>query len=160
VRDRRGRTVRTVRQECQEEANRAPGHRWTLSRGQWGAWNAVYSPRGPDGHPLPLWDGHSGRIDRAVARRWQRYDLRMILERNWKTLGPRLRGRLHIWVGERDPYFLNVAVHLLDDFLARANPPFAGRIHFHPDGGHGGFRTIGEQQMMREMAAAVQRAGE
>ena len=72
--------------------------------------------------------------------------------------GPKLRGKLNIWVGEQDPYFLNDSVHLLAHFLARANPPFTGRIVFVPGGGHGGFHAIGSQQMVREMEAAVARA--
>ena len=58
--------------------------------GQLESFEAVFSPRGPDGKPRPLWDRRTGKIDHEVARTWERYDIRLILERNWKTLGPKL----------------------------------------------------------------------
>lgn len=154
-----GDTSRTIRDECRGEANEGSGGRWTLSGRQWGAWNAIYSPRGEDGFPAPLWDGETGRIDHAVAAQWKKYDLRLTLEQNWKTLGPKLRGKINIWVGERDFYFLNEAVHLLQRFLSHADPAPQARIYFDPGGGHGGFHTIGTQEMMREMEARVKSDG-
>ena len=59
------------------------------------------------------------------------------MERNWATLGPKLRGKIHIWVGEADEYFLNNAVHLLDDFLRKTDPPAEAEIRFGPGKGHG-----------------------
>ncbi len=126
----------TMRHECQMENVLGTGGLWTLSGRQWGAWNATYGPRGSDGRPVPLWDPATGVIDRTVLDYWRQYDLRLVLERNWKTLGPKLRGKLHIWVGEADDYFLNNAVHLLERFLASADPPFEGTITFGPGAGH------------------------
>src|SRR5262249_54866947 len=57
--------------------------------GQFGSFEAVFGPRGPDGRPVPLWDRTTGAVDPAVARSWERYDIRLVLERNWKTLGPK-----------------------------------------------------------------------
>ena len=111
------------------------GNSYTLSGEQWGDWNAVFGPRGADGRPVPLWDPQTGKIDHAVAEQWKKYDLRLVLEHNWKTLGPKLRGKLHIAAGEADEYFLNNAVHLLDQFLAKANPPFVGKIVYGPGQG-------------------------
>src|SRR5262249_28415125 len=54
--------------------------------GQLGSFEAVFSPRGPDGKPRRLWDRATGAVDPEVARAWQRYDIRLILERSWKTL--------------------------------------------------------------------------
>jgi len=59
---------------------------------------AVFSPRGADGRPLRLWNHATGAIDSKVAQAWQRYDIRMILEKNWPALGPQARrqaARLH-----------------------------------------------------------------
>ena len=87
---------------------------------QWGAWNATYGARGPNGRPVPLWDPMTGAIDHKAAEHWKSYDLRRVLEANWAELGPKLRGKLHIWVGEADDYFLNNAVHRARQFpLAR-----------------------------------------
>src|SRR5208283_4208884 len=74
------------------------GDSWTMSGGQWGAWNAAYGPRGDDGRPVPLWDPRTGVINRAAAAHWKAYDLRRVLEQNWAVLGPKLQGKIHIWV--------------------------------------------------------------
>ena len=89
-----------------------------MSGRDWGAWNAVFGPRGDDGLPKPLWNGATGQIDEDVLDHWRRYDLRARMEQDWVKLGPKLRGKLHLWVGEADDYFLNNAVHLLDGFLS------------------------------------------
>jgi hypothetical protein len=91
---------------------------------QWDVWQAVYSPVGADGYPKPIWDKRTGAIDRAVAEHWrEHYDLSHILRRDWATLGPKLRGKLRIYVGDMDNYYLNNAVYLVEDFLRTANPP-------------------------------------
>jgi hypothetical protein len=156
-RTRSGRTETTVREACEAE-NEEGGGSYTLSGQQWGAWNAIHSPRGADGKPAPLWDPKTGTIDRKVAEHWKRYDLRLQLERNWRTLGPKLRRKLHVWVGERDEYFLNDAVHLLHGFLSRAHPPFAGTIFFDPDGGHGDFEVPRTRDLLQEMTRAMEHA--
>ena len=45
---------------------------------------------------------------------------RYILRRDWATLGPKLRGKLHIYVGDMDNYYLNNAVYLVEEFLKTA----------------------------------------
>lgn len=141
----------TVRHECRLENVLGQGDCWANSGGQWGAWNATYGPRGDDGRPVPLWDAKTGRIDHAVAEHWKQYDLRMVLERNWSALGPKLRGKIHVWVGEADDYFLNRGVHYLDDFLSKADPPYEGWIKYSPRGGHG-WSPMSEAEMLAEMA--------
>jgi hypothetical protein len=96
---------------------------------QWDIWQAVYSPVGEDGYPKPIWDKRTGEIDREVAAYWkENYDLRHILERDWKTLGPKLRGKLHIYVGDMDNYYLNNAVYLMEDFLEGTSDPHYGGL--------------------------------
>jgi hypothetical protein len=91
---------------------------------QWDVWESVYSPVGPDGYPKPIWNKLTGVIDRSVAEYWrEHYDLSYILRRDWKTLGPKLRGKLRIYVGDMDNYYLNNAVYLVEDFLRSADPP-------------------------------------
>jgi hypothetical protein len=144
----------TMRHECQMENVMGAGDSWTMSGEQWGAWNAAYGARGADGRPEPLWDPKTGVINRAAAEHWKRYDIGMILQRNWKTLGPKLQGKIHIWIGESDDYFLNNAVHLLDAFLSKADPPYGGSISFGPGKGHCWLGLSG-RQLMEEMGAAV-----
>jgi hypothetical protein len=156
ARDLNGDTRITIRHEVQLERVLGRGDRWELGGLDWCSWNATFGPRGEDGYPRPLWDGKSGKIDRSVLEHWKKYDLRLILEQNWPTLGPKLRGKLRIWVGEADEYFLNNAVHLLDDFLTKAKPPYEGKITYGPRAGHG-YRVLSNQQLLLEMNAAVER---
>jgi len=81
------------------------------SGGQHDIWQAVFSPTGPDGYPKPIWDKKTGHIDHEVAEYWrENYDMRYILERDWKTIGPKLKGKIHIYCGDMDNYYLNNAV--------------------------------------------------
>jgi hypothetical protein len=108
------------------------------SGGQWDIWQAVYSPVGSDGYPKPIWDKLTGKIDRSVAEYWrEHYDLSYILKRDWAKLGPKLTGKLNIYVGEADNYFLNNAVYLVDDFAKTTkNPAFGGQIDYEPRAEH------------------------
>ena len=126
----------TMRHELQMENVLGRGDSWTESGRQWGAWNAVYGPRGDDGRPVPLWDPTTGRIDRGVAPYWERYDLRLVLARNWATLAPKLEGKLNIWIGEMDDYYLDDSVHLFDAFLRNRDPTFEAQIEYGPGEGH------------------------
>ncbi|MFN2394048.1 MAG: hypothetical protein ABR566_19080, partial [Pyrinomonadaceae bacterium] len=83
---------------------------YTMSGGVWGAYNAVFGPRGADNRPVPLWDAKTGKINREAAEQMKKYDLRLVLEQNWQTLAPKLKGKLYISVGEADEFFLNNAV--------------------------------------------------
>jgi hypothetical protein len=153
-RDVDGDTRYTVRHECQLEVVLGRGDRWWLSGKDWCAWNAVFGPRGEDGLPKPLWDGKTGKIDRSVVDHWKKYDLRLVLEKGWPVLAPKLRGKIHVWVGEADDYFLNDAVHRLDDFLSRAKPAYEGKITYGLRKGHG-WRGLSEKELMEEMAKAM-----
>jgi hypothetical protein len=153
-RDVNGEIRTTVRHECQMEAVLGHYDLWTLSGKDWCAWNAVFGPRGRDGRPVPLWHPQSGKIDRAVLEHWKQYDLRQVMEKNWQALAPHLRGKLHIWVGDADDYYLNNAVHLLDDFMRKADPPFDGKITFGPGKGHD-WQALSEKDLMLEMAARM-----
>ena len=91
---------------------------------QWDIWEAVYSPVGADGYPKRLWNKLTGEIDHEVAAYWRdHYDLRHIMRRDWKTLGPKLRGKIHIYCGTMDNYYLNNAVYLTEEFLKRTKAP-------------------------------------
>ncbi len=109
------------------------------SGGQWDIWEAVYSPVGPDGYPKRIWDKPTGVIDRTVAKYWQEhYDLSYILRRDWdKGLGKKLQGKIHIYVGEADNYYLNNAVYLIEEFLkSTKNPYFDGEVDYEPRAEH------------------------
>jgi hypothetical protein len=111
----------TVHDEYSYEQAVGPKDR---SGGQWAVWQAVYSSVGDDGYPQPLWDPETGEIDADVAEYWrENYDLSYILQRDWETLGPKLKGKLHFAVGTMDNYYLNEAVYLVQEFLESANDP-------------------------------------
>lgn len=94
---------------------------------QWDIWQAVYSPVGADGYPKPIWDKLTGEIDRSVAHYWrENYDLGYILKRDWSKLGPKLAGKIHIYCGDMDNYYLNNAVYLVEEFLRGTTNPFYG----------------------------------
>jgi S-formylglutathione hydrolase FrmB len=150
-RDVSGEVRYTMRHECQLENSLGRGDSWTLSGAQWGAWNAAYGARGPDGRPVPLWNPITGAIDHQAAAHWKKYDLRSILEDNWTELGPKLQGKIHIWVGDADNFFLNNAVRKLGAFLSHAQPPYQGSITFGPGQGHC-WMGIAETAMMKQMA--------
>lgn len=108
------------------------------SGGQFDIWEAVYSPVGPDGYPKRIWNKLTGEIDHSVAAYWrEHYDLGHILKRDWAKLGPKLEGKLHIYVGEADNYFLNNAVYLVEDFLKTTkNPHYNGEVDYEPRAEH------------------------
>jgi hypothetical protein len=99
---------------------------------QWDIWEAVYSPVGPDGYPRRIWDKRTGEIDTVVAAYWrEHYDLVHILRRDWKTLGPRVRGKLFIYAGDMDNYYLNNAVYLAEEFLeGTTDPHYDGDVDY------------------------------
>jgi hypothetical protein len=99
---------------------------------QWDIWQAVYSPVGDNGYPKPIWDKLTGTIDPSVAEYWQEnYDLRYILERDWDKLGPNLQGKIHIYCGDMDNYYLNNAVMLMEEFLVNTeNPHYDGEVAY------------------------------
>ena len=108
------------------------------SGGQWDVWQAVYSPVGADGYPKPIWDKRTGVIDKEVAAFWkENYDLVSIMKRDWgKGLGQKLAGKIHIYVGEADNYYLNNAVYLAEEFLRTTDPYYAGEIDYGPRAEH------------------------
>ncbi len=85
--------------------------------GQLHSFEAVFSPVGCDRRPRPLWNRQTGAVDPVVAKAWEKYDIRLVLERNWETLGPKLQGKLHIFVGGLDTFYLEGAVQRLKDAL-------------------------------------------
>jgi hypothetical protein len=99
---------------------------------QFDIWQAVFSPVGEDGYPKPIFDKRTGVIDHDVALYWHdHYDLRAILGKNWSTLGPKLQGKLHLYCGSADTYFLNDAVYKMEGFLkSTVNPPYDGEVKY------------------------------
>jgi len=118
-----------------EEVNRRELVLGTNSRSgdQWDIWQAVYSPAGADGYPKPIWDKLTGKIDRSVAEYWrENYDLGYILQRDWpRERGKKLQGKIHLYCGDMDNYYLNNAVYLVEDILKNTKDPhYDGEVDY------------------------------
>jgi hypothetical protein len=81
--------------------------------GQVSSFEAVFSPRGADRRPMRLFDRFTGEIDREVAKAWERYDISRILRQNWRELRSKLNGKIHLYVGMADNYYLDKPARLL-----------------------------------------------
>jgi hypothetical protein len=129
MRDYLGRTLASMQSVNQYELALGSHAR---SGEQFDIWQAVYGPVGDDGYPKQIFNKESGDIDRSVAAYWkEHYDLSAILQRDWATLGPKLQGKLHIYVGSADTYFLTDAVYYLEDFLkSTKNPSYDGEVKY------------------------------
>ena len=124
---------------------------------QFNAWDAAWGPVGADGYPRPLWNKTTGTIDRSVATYWRdHFDLRYILSKNWTTLGPKLQGKLHVYVGDMDNYYLNLAVYRLNDFLASTTSPKSDAVfqYGRPMKGHG-WQPMTDAEMVRMMSKRI-----
>jgi len=105
------------------------------SGGQIDIFEAAFGPIGSDGYVKPLFDQMTGEIDQKVAEYWkEHYDLRYYTEKNWSWLGPKLVGKLHIYTGDMDTFYLNPAVNLLEDFLEKTKDPYYAGIIEYGDG--------------------------
>jgi Putative esterase len=95
--------------------------------GQLASFDWVFSPRGKDGRPEPMFNRVTGDVDPAVVAYWRdHYDLAHILAATWAERGPLLKGKIHVFVGTADTFYLDGAAHKLDAVLAGLN----GRAHF------------------------------
>ncbi len=91
---------------------------------QFDIWEAVFSPMGADGYPKRIYDKYTGAIDSSVAEYWkQNFDLTYIIRRDWPAIGSKLQGKIHIYVGDMDNYYLNNAVYTAEDMLKKLQQP-------------------------------------
>ncbi|MBO9563130.1 MAG: hypothetical protein J7621_10165 [Niastella sp.] len=104
----------------------------TRSGQQFDIWEAVYSPVGADGYPKPIWNKRTGAIDSTVAAYWkEHFDLSWIMKRDWAKIGSKLKGKVHIYCGDMDNYYLNNAVYLTEEMLkALDNPTYDGEVDY------------------------------
>jgi S-formylglutathione hydrolase FrmB len=103
--------------------------------GQLTSFEAVFSPKEQDGRPMALFDRDTGKIDPFVAKAWQKYNISNVLQTNWKTLGPKLRGKLHLFCGTADTFHLDEPLRLLEIELKKLGSDakiefLEGRTHF------------------------------
>lgn len=150
-----GQVTLTMREMCRLEAVLGSNLR---SGQQIAAWDAAYGPVGKDGYPRPIWDRLTGKIDKEVAlyMRDNGYDLRYNLEKNWAKIGSDLVGKIHVYCGDMDNYYLNLAVYHLEDFLNAADNPKAEAVfeYGRPMKPHG-WQPFTNVELVRLMAARI-----
>ncbi|MGH9466105.1 MAG: alpha/beta hydrolase-fold protein [Terriglobales bacterium] len=152
-----GQVINTMQQDSQyEEVLGSHGR----SDQQLGIWQAAWGPVGPDGYPVDLWNFKTGVINHQVAdyMRDHGYDLRYYLQQHWGEIGKDLVGKIHVYVGDMDSYYLNLAVYDLQDFLDSTKDPAAQAsfAYGRPMKGHG-WTPVSSEEMIREMAAYIQK---
>lgn len=125
--------------------------------GQLHSFEAVFSPRGDDGKPKLLWDRRTGAIHADVAHAWEKYDIRLVLKRNWQTLGPKLAGKIHLFMGDEDTFYLDGATRLLKKALLELGSDAV--VEMRPGKNH--FSLLDAELRVRirtEMASAYRKA--
>ncbi|MFA0924379.1 alpha/beta hydrolase [Xanthomonas fragariae] len=104
--------------------------------GQMTSFDWVFSPRGADGRPVPMFDRDTGKVDPAVVAYWRtHYDISARVAAQWPTLKPDLDGKIHLIVGTADTFYLDGAARrfqaVLDGLGARSDFRYLeGRTHF------------------------------
>ena len=79
-----------------------------------------------------------------------------MLERNWKTLGPKLAGKLHVYMGEEDTFYLEGATRLLKESLEKLRSDAV--VELFPKKTHGNLVDAAlRKRMNEEMAAAARK---
>lgn len=122
--------------------------------GQLGSFEAVFSPRAADGKPKQLWNRDTGAIDSEVAKAWERYDIRLLLSRNWKALGPKLAGKVHVFMGDEDTFYLDGPCRLLKKELAALKSDAV--VEMFPNRHHGNLVDAAlRKRMNEEMGTAL-----
>ncbi len=154
MKDLNGDPMFSIKQEIVDENVQGLSNTYTTSGGQWGAWNALYSPKGTDGLPKPIFDPNTGVIDKEVAEHWKKYDLLLYTSANWATLGPKIKGKIHIWMGDRDNFYLNNAMRDFDNYLKNTlNPKSDAQIEFSPMMGH--CSIYSNQRVLKEIEIKI-----
>ncbi|GAP91902.1 hypothetical protein SAMD00023353_7200500 [Rosellinia necatrix] len=131
-------TLATVEQENHWEHVFGTSSRSSL---QWDVWNAAFGAQGLNGYPLEPWDKVTGEIYPDAVEFWKEMDLSNYIASNWdnkKNLGKVLRGRIYIYVGTHDDYFLNEGVATFEKRVNGLGGPSWANVTITPGQTHGG----------------------
>jgi len=128
---------------------------YVTSGGQFSAFTALYSPKGENGLPQPLFNPVTGDIDREVAEHWKKYDLKNHVESNWDELGPKIKGKLWIWGADMDNFYLNPALRSFDEMLQQMeNPKSDAIITFTPMTRH--CQEYGDKKVLMQIKSKLE----
>ena len=140
MRDTNGEPLLSMKEFIAYENVLGPSNSYLDSGGQFSAHTALYSPKGDNGLPMPMFDPYTGVIDPDVADSWKKYDFKKYAESNWSVLGPKIQGKIYIWMGDMDHFYLNPGTRGFDEFLkSTSNPKSDAIIEFTPMEGHCSF---------------------
>lgn len=107
--------------------------------GQIRSFEATFSRLAKDGTPRRIFDVETGAIDHEAARAWKKYDISNLLLTSWDELRESLAGKLHVYAGEVDTFYLEGAVErfqalareagLLDEMVIEVVPGMPHTLH-------------------------------
>jgi hypothetical protein len=99
---------------------------------QFDIWEATFSPMDNDGYPKRVFNKETGEINSEVAAYWkENFDLVHIMKRDWNTLGKKVEGKINLYCGDMDNFYLNNAVYLAEEFLkSTVNPHYNGEVKY------------------------------
>jgi len=130
------------------------------SGGQMDIWSAVFGPVGDNGYFKPLFDKSTGAIDSTVAIYWRdHFDMLYYLQHHWAEVGPKVAGKLHVFAGRMDDFYLNIAVYHMEEFLSATKDPYYNGSFMYGDRGGHGWRPWTTGQLIRNMAAYLKANG-
>jgi hypothetical protein len=117
-------------------------------------WSAVFGPVGPDGYYKPVFDKLTGAMDPEVSQYWkENYDLLYYMQRNWATLGPKIEGKLHLYTGDMDTFYLDKGVVLMQEWMkSTENPHYEGFFLYGDRKPHCWIGPVTEAERLREIA--------
>ena len=126
--------------------------------GQFASFEWVWSPKGPGGRPLQLFNRETGELNPEVEQAWTKYDIRRILEEHWNVLGPKLKGKINLFCGTADTFHLDEPLELLCAFFKEKGSDAVcemvpGRSHFDLYKSYDTFPNGLEARIMKEMQA-------
>jgi enterochelin esterase-like enzyme len=114
--------------------------------GQIASFDYVFSPRGPSGRPEPMFDRATGNVYPDVVAYWrEHYDLAYIVQTHWAERGADLKGRIHLYVGTADTFYLDGAAHKLDAVLQTLGAD--AHFTYIPDRTHFDLYTVGTDHL-------------
>jgi hypothetical protein len=124
--------------------------------GQVSSFDWVFSPKGPSGAPEQLFDHATGDVNPAVSAYWrEHYDLAHIVEAHWAERGAALKGRIHLFVGTADTFYLDGPAHKFEAVLSRLGAD--AHFTYIPDRTHFDLYKVGDdpQGLFDQIAAEM-----
>lgn len=95
---------------------------------QFQAFEAEFGMPDKKGRPREVFNRTTGKIDAAVVKTWQDYDLGLFISKHAKSLANKLEGKVHVYAGSIDNFFLQEAVNAFGAKAKAANLPLVAEL--------------------------------